>query len=124
MGLFSSLLGGIVESIGNEIIASAFDDALSEMQGMCANEGQLSVFENTVVAEFENSLSSSSTESGWDNVDIGEYMDFMGEIVEAGNSIMSSAYEYLASASGSGGSDGEFDEDEAADMGSDYEGDS
>jgi hypothetical protein len=121
VGLFSSTLSSIVESIGNEIIAQAFDDALSTMEGMCANAGQEAVFYGTVVSEFESALSSSSADNGWENVDIGEYMEFMGEIVEAGNQIMESAYAYLAAIS-SGSSDGEFDEEEAAELGEDYQG--
>jgi hypothetical protein len=121
MGLFSSSLASIVEAIGNEIIAEAFDDALSTMEGMLGNAGQEAVFYDAVVSEFESALSSSSAENGWEYVDIGEYMDFMGEIVEAGNQIMDSAYSYLAEIS-SGSSDGDFDEDEAAELGEDYEG--
>lgn len=119
MGLFDMLLDQIVESIGNEIVGAAFDDALSTMEGMCVNPGQEAVFMDHVVPEFEGALASSSSEAGWDAVDIGEYMDFMGEIVEAGNQIMSEAYEALAAL----GADGEFDEDEAAEMGDDFEGD-
>lgn len=121
MGLFSSTLESIVDSIGNEIIAAAFDDALSTMEGMLGNAGQETIFYDVVVGEFEAALASSSADEGWAGVDIGEYMDFMGEIVEAGNQIMDSAYAYLAEIS-SGSSDGEFDEEEAADLGEDYEG--
>lgn len=119
MGLFDFMLDQIVESIGNEIIGAAFDDALSTMESMCVNAGQEAVFMDYVVPGFEDALASSSADSGWDAVDIGEYMDFMGEIVEAGNSIMGAAYEALAEL----GSDGDFSEDEAAEMGDEYEGD-
>jgi hypothetical protein len=121
MGLFGSSLASIVEAVGNEIIGQAFDDALSTMEGMLGNAGQETIFYGVVVDEFESALSSSSTENGWEGVDIGEYMEFMGEIVEAGNQIMDSAYAYLAAIS-SGSSDGEFDEEEAAELGEDYQG--
>jgi hypothetical protein len=43
-----------------------------------------------------------STEIGddWPDVDIGEYMYFMGEIVEAGNAIMAEAFDEAASLKG------------------------
>lgn len=122
MGLFSSMLSGIVDSIGNEIIAASFDDALSTMESMLGNAGQEAVFIDVVVGEFEAALADSGIEEGWAGVDIGEYMDFMGEIVEAGNQIMDEAYAYLAEIASSGSEGGDFDEDEAAELGEDYEG--
>jgi hypothetical protein len=38
-------------------------------------------------------VSETTIEEGWDDVDIGEYMSFMGEIVAEGNAIMEAAYQ-------------------------------
>lgn len=105
------------ESVGRQIISDAFDECLSTMKDMCANEGQLTVFRNSVVSAFVQSLSNSNTDSGWNYVNIGEYMEFMGEIVEAGNQIMSWAYEEAANLDLG---DGEFNDLEAAELGEEY----
>lgn len=73
-----------------EVIREGFADALSTMEGMVGNEGQQSVYDSYVVPEFEAAVG--PINEGWPGVDIGEYMDFMGEIVEEGNSIMEEAY--------------------------------
>jgi len=78
------------------IILAAFSDALITMQGMVGNPGQDAVFQSYVLPQFSQSLSNSSIENGWQEVDIGEYMDFMGEIVGEGNFIMELAFEEAA----------------------------
>lgn len=93
MGLFDIL--NIMQDIANvdEIIEEGLDEALSVMESMIGNEGQAAVFESYVAPEFESAAGGSPTE-GWQAIDIGEYMDFMGEIVEAGNQIMEATYDY------------------------------
>lgn len=76
-----------------EIIISGLEDALSTMEGMVANPGQEAVYKDTIVPAFRENAQA-SVEDGWEDVDIGEYMDFMGEIVAEGNSIMQDAYDY------------------------------
>lgn len=95
MGLFSLFTQAAQSSINiteaREIVNQALLDALDTMQSMCANEGQLKVFNDYVKPEFiENK---GPIQDGWDPVDIGDYMDFMGEIVEEGNNIMEEAYQ-------------------------------
>jgi len=93
MGLFDLL--NIMQDVANldEIIEEGLQEALGTMESMVANEGQASVFESYVAPEFESAASTPPTE-GWPSVDIGAYMDFMGEIVEAGNQIMEFTYNY------------------------------
>jgi vacuolar-type H+-ATPase subunit H len=85
-----------VGSAGNisearELVREAYNDALDTMESMVGNEGQQVVFNDYVVPAFREARG--PVKDGWTEVDIGEYMDFMGEIVEEGNSIMSEAYE-------------------------------
>jgi hypothetical protein len=95
MGLFDLFTAVVSSAIditeARELVNEALEEALGTMEGMCGNEGQLSVFSDYVAPAFE--ASKGAIEDGWNDVDIGEYMDFMGEIVEEGNSIMSDAYE-------------------------------
>lgn len=93
MGLFDLL--NIMEDVANvdEIIQEGLQEALGTMESMISNEGQSAIFESYVAPEFE-SAATASPEEGWPSVDVGEYMDFMGEIVEAGNQIMEFTYEY------------------------------
>lgn len=93
MGLFDLL--NIMQDIANvdEIIEEGLQEALGTMESMVANEGQAAIFESYVAPEFESAATAPPTE-GWQSVDIGEYMDFMGEIVEAGNQIMEATYDY------------------------------
>lgn len=79
-------------SVGTQIIQEGLSEALSTMQSMCANEGQTSVYDSYVVDAFQQNAQA-SPEDGWEDVDIGGYMDFMGEIVETGNQIMQAAYD-------------------------------
>jgi hypothetical protein len=95
MGLFDFFNAAVNSAIdiseAREIVNEAFQEALSTMEGMCANEGQVSVFGSYVVPAFTEAKG--AIQEGWNDVDIGDYMDFMGEIVEEGNSIMSDAYD-------------------------------
>ena len=97
MGLFdlfkTAISAGINISEAREITAEALQEALDTMEGMCGNEGQLSVFNRYVRPAFIEAKQGSKIRDGWPGVDIGEYMDFMGEIVEEGNAIMEAAYE-------------------------------
>lgn len=95
MGLFDLFTAAVGSAIdiaeAGQIIDEAFQEALGKMEGMCGNEGQISVFGSYVAPAFADAKG--PIKEGWNNVDIGEYMDFMGEIVEEGNSIMSDAYD-------------------------------
>jgi len=81
--------------VGQEIIQQGLEEALATMKDMCANEGQLSVYDSQVVDAFTENAQA-TVDEGWQDVDIGGYMDFMGQIVEEGNSIMQNAYEQAA----------------------------
>lgn len=85
--IFESLYEGIAQ----QIIESALLRAKETMKSMCANEGQTSVIINSIIPDFELNAYA-SPEEGWQDVDAGEYMTFVGQIVEAGNSIMKAAY--------------------------------
>jgi hypothetical protein len=94
MGLFSAFgeiaSSGISIGEATEIVNEGFSDAISTMEGMIGNAGQQSVFDSYVLDAFASNKS--PIKEGWTDVDIGEYMDFMGEIVDEGNSIMGDAY--------------------------------
>ena len=75
------------------IIKSGLEDALATMEGMIENPGQEFIYTNTVINLFDENAQA-DVQEGWSDVDIGEYMDFMGEIVAEGNSIMQDAYDY------------------------------
>ena len=88
----SAISSGFNISEARDIIKEALQEALSTMEDMVGNAGQLSVFNSYVQPQFiENAQA--PIEDGWEDVDIGEYMDFMGEIVGEGNQIMAEAYE-------------------------------
>ena len=78
-----------------EIIKNGLEEALTTMKNMIGNEGQTVVYEKYVIPAFEENAKA-SVYDGWFDVDIGDYMDFMGEIVAEGNSIMQDAYDYAA----------------------------
>lgn len=78
-----------------EIIKSGLEDALSTMEGMVANPGQETVYRDIIVPAFRENAQA-DVYDGWEDVDAGQYMDFMGEIVAEGNSIMEDAYDYAA----------------------------
>jgi hypothetical protein len=90
--LFSSVFdAGIDITEAREIVNEAFMEAIDTMQAMVGNAGQQTVFNDYVVPAFQDAKG--PIEDGWNDVDIGEYMDFMGEIVEEGNNIMADAYD-------------------------------
>ena len=73
------------------VVRQGLEEALGLMANMVGNAGQDVVFNDYVEPAFRENLS--DIRDGWTEVDIGEYMDFMGEIVDEGNSIMNDAYE-------------------------------
>jgi hypothetical protein len=95
MGLFDLFSGAFDAaadiSEAREVVREGLQDALSTMEGMIGNEGQASIFENYVTPAFQDAVG--PVNEGWPGVDIGEYMDFMGDIVGEGNSIMEDAYD-------------------------------
>ncbi len=100
------VLSELAEEIGelyeeaSQIVEAAFYEAMDTMYGMCGNAGQESVFFNYVMSDFADAMDSTEIGDDWPDVDIGEYMVFMGEIVEAGNAIMSEAFDEAASLKG------------------------
>lgn len=75
------------------IVMEALEEVLDLLPSMCANEGQTSVIESTVIPMFkENTSAGLSNDYEWEDVDAGEYMDFVGEIVDEGNMIMEDAF--------------------------------
>lgn len=117
MGLFDLL--NIINDIGDakQVIEEGLQEALSTMEGMIGNEGQQSVFDSTIAPEFESAAGASPTD-GWSDVDAGEYMDFMGEIVGEGNNIMQAAYDYAQEILAQTES---YDEDAIAELGDEAE---
>ena len=76
------------------IIISAGQEALSIMKNMCGNEGQLVTFDKHIKDDFNAQVIevAKGTEYEWEDFDAGDpYMDYMGEIIEEGNNIMSTA---------------------------------
>lgn len=73
------------------VVREGLAEALDTMAGMCGNPGQDTVFNDYVAPAFQEAVG--PVNDGWNDVDIGEYMDFMGEIVDEGNSIMADAYD-------------------------------
>ena len=90
MGLsdFAFALADVSEA--KQLIIEGYEDAISTMESMVGNEGQQTIFETYVIPEFEANLG--PIKDGWTDVDIGDYMDFMGDIVGEGNDIMGDAY--------------------------------
>jgi hypothetical protein len=109
MGLLSSEASFISSILGQGIISESLDNAISEMQDMCANEGQSAAVE-IIIPDFEDAAQA-SVEEGWQDVDCSPYCDFIGEIIEAGNQIMSEAYAIAADLAAQGGDGEEYDED-------------
>lgn len=112
-GWFSSAVGTAIDKgEARATIVEGLEEALGVMEGMLGNEGQQSVYDDYVVDAFQENAQAKPSE-GWEDVDIGEYMDFMGEIVDEGNGIMADAYaeaqeieeEFMAE----GGEDFDFD---------------
>lgn len=75
-----------------EIIQSGLEDALDTMDGMLGNPGQETVYKDYVILAFRSNIS--PVEEGWEEVELDNYMDFMGEIIAEGNAIMDDAYSY------------------------------
>lgn len=80
-----------------DIVEAAYYEAMDTMFNMVGNAGQETVFNEYVIPSFAEALAQSEIEYGWDDVDIGEYMAFMGEIVSEGNAIMSQAFDEASS---------------------------
>lgn len=78
------------------IILAAYVEALTTMGSMVANAGQASVYQSDIIPGFEEAFGQSDPQDGWPDVDVGQYMAFVGEIVEAGNQIMEAAYQDAA----------------------------
>lgn len=84
-------------SIGTDIasaraaVEGGLYEAIETMQSMIGNEGQQSILDSYVIPEFQGNLG--PIQDGWEEIDIGDYMDFMGDIVGEGNDIMTAAYE-------------------------------
>jgi hypothetical protein len=89
---FSIVSSGVDISEARAVIREGLEESLSVMEGMVGNAGQQSVFNSYVEPQFRTNAQA-SIEDGWEDVDIGEYMDFMGEIVGEGNQIMAEAYQ-------------------------------
>lgn len=92
-GLWFRIVGSAINiSEARAVIKEGLAEALFVMDSMVGNPGQQTVFNNYVEPEFRINAQSDIND-GWEDVDIGEYMDFMGEIVNEGNVIMYDAYE-------------------------------
>lgn len=91
MGVSDAISAGINISEAKAVVDEGFAEAISTMQGMTGNAGQDSVLNSYVIPAFE--ANKGPIDNGWTDVDIGEYMDFMGDIVNEGNEIMADAYE-------------------------------
>lgn len=82
---------GVDIAEARQVVRDGLIEALTTMEDMIGNAGQQTVFNDYVSPAFIENIG--SINDGWEDVDIGEYMDFMGEIVEVGNLIMAEAYE-------------------------------
>ena len=78
------------------ITSEALTEAIDIMENMTINEGQKTVLHKYIIPNFIKTHEELKEEPcyGWDDVDAGDYIDFMGEICEAGNLIMTDAYNY------------------------------
>jgi hypothetical protein len=80
-----------------EIVREALEETKQLSIKMCANEGQLSVIERYGIPAFEeHAKKAMQNEYEWEDVDLQDYMDFVGEIIAEGNSIMSDACQQAA----------------------------
>lgn len=100
MGRRGSLLDAglqFAEAVGPRLIVyEALEGALETMEGLCANEGQLATYEKYIPEAFTAQMKEvvRGTDYEWDPIDIGfPMMDYMSEIIEEGNQIMSEACE-------------------------------
>jgi len=92
MGIVNTAMNLLLNTQAKEIIKEGLDDALNQMQNMVANEGMQTIFDTQVVPEFTNNAKA-KPEDGWTDVVLSDYMDFMGNLINEGNSIMSQAYD-------------------------------
>jgi hypothetical protein len=92
MGIVNTAMNLLLKTQAKEIIKEGLDDALNQMQNMVANEGMQTIFDTQVVPEFTNNAKA-NPEDGWTDVVLSDYMDFMGNLINEGNSIMSQAYD-------------------------------
>lgn len=81
-----------LEQEASDVVEAAYYEAMDTMFGMCGNEGQESIFNSQVIPAFAREVANTELDDNWNDVNIGEYMAFMGEIVAEGNDIMSRAY--------------------------------
>jgi hypothetical protein len=89
----ASLFLSAGETSPQGIINEALQEVIELMPSMCANEGQLSVIENDAILMFiKNTAEGIQNDYEWEDVDLGDYMDFVGEIVTEGNIIMENAF--------------------------------
>jgi hypothetical protein len=98
MSMFSAFniaSSGLSIAEARAVVKEGLSEALGTMSGMIGNAGQDAVYNDYVVGAFQENAQA-SIDDGWSDVDIGEYMDFMGEIVDEGNSIMADAYDEAA----------------------------
>lgn len=86
-----SFIGFAIAEARN-VIKEGLAEALLVMNGMLGNAGQETVFKDYVQPQFVINAQVPIMD-GWQDVDIGEYMDFMGEIVNEGNQIMADAFD-------------------------------
>lgn len=96
-GLGQELVEEVLEAISllqeaQEILTDGYYQAITTMASMPGNAGQQTVFLDYVIPAFEEAFTEVDPLDGWPDVDIGDYMVFMGEIVEVGNEIMASTY--------------------------------
>jgi hypothetical protein len=75
------------------IIAEALQEALDTMLSMVANNGQEVVYADYIFPAFVRNAAISRLDDGWEEVDVGKYMAFVGLIVQEGNDIMSTAFQ-------------------------------
>jgi hypothetical protein len=91
-GLWFNILNSAIDiQVAREVVQAGYQEAISTMENMVGNPGQQTVFNDYVQPAFAANLG--PIKDGWQEVDIGEYMDFMGEIVGVGNEIMYAAYD-------------------------------
>jgi hypothetical protein len=74
------------------IIQSGLQDALDTMEGMLGNAGQETIYRDYVIEAFRSNVG--PVDEGWEEVELDDYMDFMGEIIAEGNAIMDETYDY------------------------------
>lgn len=94
MTILGKIFEALAQQYAEDIVDAAFVEALAVMGKMPVNAGQITVYEQHIVPEFIKTRAQLPVEVGvfWDDVVLQEYIDFMGEIMEAGNQIMHNAY--------------------------------